>query len=54
MPNLPITHYTLLNNPRDYLLFTMGINFALRINNLLSLLPLTALIKSWTVSGYGR
>ena len=25
------------SNPRDYLLFTMGINFALRINDLLSL-----------------
>jgi len=42
----------LLNNPRDYLLFTMGINFALRINDLLSLKVKDVLDKKGEIVEY--
>jgi len=40
------------SNPRDYLLFTMGINFALRINDLLSLKVRDLLNKKGEIVDY--
>ena len=40
------------SNPRDYLLFTMGINFALRINDLLSLKVKDVLDKKGEIIEY--
>ncbi len=40
------------SNPRDYLLFTMGINFALRINDLLSLKVKDVLDKKGEIVEY--
>ena len=40
------------SNPRDYLLFTMGINFALRINDLLSLKVKDVLDKKGEIIDY--